>query len=398
MKNALRFLFLFKVITLFSSCLIQKVHAQTPSSNRSENHPNAFHLDSSNFHFLHSILDSKEILFLGESSHTVHEFNQIRVSLIDYLSHTLQFNTLAIESSLSNCYVVNQLRATLTEKEGISISLFKVYQTEELIPLFRFLKYNSTFNLVGIDNQENRLDTTLVTPWISNEIMKSNPKLATDYRSFITSFKTQTSIFPIGQKDFYYQRGDSLLNILSLWNKDVLNLKGEHAAFLKAHFQNLTYTLIQYSKRTEREGIAFRDSCMASNIIFIKEKLYPDSKLIVWGHNVHIAKDNPIKSYPESAGRMVKEAYPNKTYHIGLYGGSGQTANLTIKKPKKGSLNHLLSIEPNTPFFLCLPQQEWAHSIWKMTYMGYYKEEIVPIKNYDALIYFNIFQPCKKLE
>jgi erythromycin esterase len=393
MEQAFRFLSTQVITVLFTSCLT--AFSFTISA-QYEN--NIFKIDSvnSNLTFLNSILETKEILFLGESSHTVKEFNLVRVKLIHFLNEELDFNTIAFESSMSNCYVINQLRDSLSPLEMIKTSLFSVYQTEEILTLFKNLKINKKLNLIGFDNQENRLDTLIVTPWVGRQLKQQNQSLSIAYLSMIPSFKKHTSVYPIGQKDSYYQRGDSLIRLINGMESDLIKFNGKHYQFLKAHFQNLKSTLIQYGKKTEEAGIAYRDSCMAKNIIFIKNILYPESKLICWGHNVHISKTNPISSYPESAGRLVQAEFQNLTYHIGIYG--GKDLNFTLKKPKKGSLNQLLNTQIFDNFFIETKNQNWANQLLKTSYMGYYNERIIPSKNFDAIIFFKIISPAIRLE
>ncbi|KQU23679.1 hypothetical protein ASG61_22085 [Bacillus sp. Leaf75] len=49
----------------------------------------------------------------------------------------------------------------------------------------------------------------------------------------------------------------------------------------------------------EEHPMVLRDRMMAENLEFLAEKMYPKEKIIVWGHNYHVRKNNSKVKYVE---------------------------------------------------------------------------------------------------
>ncbi len=66
------------------------------------------HGNYDDLHFLQELIGDKTLIQLGESSHGVKEFNQMRVRIIKYLHEKMGFNIIAFESGLFECYNSNK--------------------------------------------------------------------------------------------------------------------------------------------------------------------------------------------------------------------------------------------------------------------------------------------------
>ncbi|MCY8209508.1 erythromycin esterase family protein, partial [Bacillus subtilis] len=92
--------------------------------------------------FLYPLLSDKRIILLGENGHGVAEHAKIKKKLIKYLYEKLGFRVLAFESSLGDCSLSYIHDFNLSPKKLVKQSLFKVWHTEEMIELFKWLKDN----------------------------------------------------------------------------------------------------------------------------------------------------------------------------------------------------------------------------------------------------------------
>jgi len=98
---------------------------------------------------------------------------------------------------------------------------------------------------------------------------------------------------------------------------------------------------------------------MAENCAFILDN-EPDSKAILWAHNVHIAKTKSLNQPLIPMGNYLKSNLNERYYALGFGFNSGQfTAQLnnkreifpiTVKEAKKGSSDQRFS-ECNSPLF-----------------------------------------------
>lgn len=139
----------------------------------------------------------------------------------------------------------------------------------------------------------------------------------------------------------------------------------------------------QQSAPNTREYVERRDEGMAENLTFLLDEMYPDRKVIVWGHNFHIRHDNlaipPDTSiFPDVAARTmgswVHLRYGDAIYTVGLYAHRGQAAGnsgnvFDIEPPAPGSLEDLLHRVGAEALFvdLCRPPRSRRLPGWTST-------------------------------
>ena len=98
--------------------------------------------DYADLMFLKDILKDKQYVFLGESSHIVKEFNKIKYRLIRFLSEEMDFEVIAFESNLWDCYSTYLRKDSLTPKQMLTNSIYGVWHTTTLLDLMEYI--NST--------------------------------------------------------------------------------------------------------------------------------------------------------------------------------------------------------------------------------------------------------------
>ena len=89
-------------------------------------------------HFLQELIGDRTLIQLGESSHGVKEFNQMRVRIIKYLHEKMGFNIIAFESGLFECYNSNK-GYSQSPRNMIEAAIFSVWKTEEVLELFKYI-------------------------------------------------------------------------------------------------------------------------------------------------------------------------------------------------------------------------------------------------------------------
>ena len=100
------------------------------------------------FEFLKTKIDTSLPIFLGESSHTISDYNRLRVKMIKYLHETLNYNVLAFEAPFANLKYVSENRNTLTSEKMLKMSLFYTWKTEDLLELMNYLKKWAILHLI----------------------------------------------------------------------------------------------------------------------------------------------------------------------------------------------------------------------------------------------------------
>lgn len=123
--------------------------------------------------------------------------------------------------------------------------------------------------------------------------------------------------------DTVEERTVQLMNDYGLLYREMLN--GTTSQILKKRIlilktlsnrkEYLRYMLL-FKKETDWQARwAARDSLMANNVIWLKEHLFPDSKIIVIGHNFHIAKYN---AQEKVMGAVLAKKFGNELYTLGM--------------------------------------------------------------------------------
>jgi erythromycin esterase len=146
----------------------------------------------------------------------------------------------------------------------------------------------------------------------------------------------------------------------------------------------------------------FRDSVMAENYLTLTKNLFPNEKVIVWGHNAHLSKKSLHANYPKSMGEFLNEKI--KFNAIGLYAYSGNYDNtdetIVIKKPTKKYLEYYLHQNDFELSYIDLKNifsDSWLNKTYKTLHTGHGIKHITPSLSFDAIIFFQHVEKSKYL-
>jgi hypothetical protein len=98
--------------------------------------------DFSDLTFLKSKIDTSLPIFLGESSHTIGDYNRLRVRMIKYLHEQLNYNVIAFEAPFANLKYVSENRNNLTVEKMLKMGLFYIWKTINKIFAYRLQVYS----------------------------------------------------------------------------------------------------------------------------------------------------------------------------------------------------------------------------------------------------------------
>ena len=308
------------------SALEQHLYA-LPSYSLTKDHPKWSQLDS--------IWERSDLLGLGESSHGVHEFFEIKTALMRWTIKGHGVKLILFESPYFLEEVHNYVYHDQGTLEGAMDKMgYWIWQTQELKDFIAWLHdYNleqSASNkvyLLGVDLQS--LDG--VTYW-QDLLEKYSWTVPKDARILLKEMDG-LSIFQLIQKEpDWLERSEMRLTQLIQWaskNQTLLHeqlgpLEGSLARYhLNVIQQNLGRILAE--KKKLPGYINFRDSCMAINAAWLKKELLPTGKAIFWAHNNHVSYGKRDFSFgvKKSAGSFLRKLYGEKYYAVGLDFGEG---------------------------------------------------------------------------
>jgi len=367
---------------------------------------------------LKPLLHDKRIVFLGESSHGVAQFNLAKTRLIQFLHQDMGYNVLAFESGMGNVMnaqgQIDKQAALQTMKDAI----FGVWWTKETLPLFDYAKSTQATEqplvLTGFDIQQQGAFTNgdwLQNPKLAQQFNEAEKQLAEwssgkDLKGYqkvkatiIDVYKQVQSQIQFKEKELQaaYPKEPHIVKLLDRTLADRIRLADE---YIELTIQS-NIDIEQNNIESFLQTMEWRDQAMMENLLWLAEEVYPTEKFIVWAHNDHIRKaqsDVMGSPYPvKLMGERLPDIYKKYSYVLGLYMTSGETANnmgepMPVLPPVKGSIEDILSStnKPYTFIDLRNRQNERGNS-WmfepRLSYSwGMIQESLVPREQYDGIL------------
>lgn len=320
--------------------------------------------DFSDLSFLAPILDGKRVVQLGESGHGVREFSQIKVRLIKYLHEELGFDVVAIESSVFECYMADRQVDVEPARRILDRCAFNVWRTEEVLELFEYLdRTRSTprpLRLVGIDTQvSSTFGVTGRPAFLHNVVNQFDTAYADSVAAMDQEFLDEhrrvlagQHVYLLGNRSWLIPGYDSLTTFIETQLPQLAAMGPEayREGLVAAQTARSTVAFIEQLTTESNTSIEHRDLGMSDNLTFVTDRLYPDSKVIVWAHNFHIRHANheivPVPA-PFTMGHWQKQRLDDDLYSIGLYMYTGTTAAndgsvYAIAQAQTGSVESIL--------------------------------------------------------
>ena len=331
--------------------------------------------------FLDTLLIHKRIVLLGESSHGTEEYSETKLQLIQYLHQKLGFNVILFESPMIPGAYFNLTKDSNSAEELIRNTIQTIWHTETVLKLFCYIKENNLF-FGGIDPQfiSSSYPALLFSyafnnyPEIKNDLLQLENRIAETFQS-----GTQTEAI----RDRFstaYSRLSARMEKIPL---NPLQERIRHIVTINSSY----YAHINNGNE--------RDSCMAKNLTWLAEKMYPNEKIIVWAHNSHIDKNS--SSAARFMGKVATEHFGEQLYAVGLYMVNGTTALnnraiISIKKPSSNSLEGLLAASGFKTAFINTKDESFNRPITTF-HWGKDKQKLNLFKSYDAVIVINGVSP-----
>ncbi len=387
-------------------------------------------LESENFDdlkFLKKLLKEKRIVQLGEGGHGMKEYFQAKTRLVKFLHQEMDFEVIAFESSLYQCYQSDKFAGDLNPMKSLIDCMFGVWHTKEVLNLFEYIKKNrqtdKPLKYIGFDIQPIGRNKKHRPKFLKEAVAKIDKKSAQEIFELDEFFlKEYAKKSNERRKSFRENRSkfiESYEKTAKLIKENLAKYKHKKDALVAMQTANF---LAQYIKQQTaldlKAYVELRDEGMAQNIEFIAENLYPNKKIIIWGHNAHIRYKNedipPTKEiFPGVATRMMgswlMKKYVGKIYTIGFYTNSGSATNNRRKvyqiTDAKGGMfeSKFKQLSGNYLFVDFLNQRKKRGKTWMFTipvtarYNGIFPQEMVITNQYDGVIFIKEVSPPEYL-
>lgn len=255
-------------------------------------------------------LKGNVICGLGEATHGTYEFSQEKSRIVQYLVKHEGYRVLGFEFGYSAIAPINNY---LLGGKGDLKKLMQplhLFKTKEIYNLFQELRvYNETrplkdkVSLFGFDTNYIKSDIDASALYCA-DYMGKNMQYSVNSKGVVAVFKKIAS----PNLNYLYELSEEDVAIVTALYQEVKTMGGKGADFalFKKHLSLL------YQGTLLGDPLA-RDNFMAENINeFQKENKL---KTIIWGHNVHLAKDTTMAQC-RGMGYHLKQNYRDAYYAL----------------------------------------------------------------------------------
>ncbi|RJS55081.1 hydrolase [Bacillus subtilis] len=392
--------------------------------------------DASNkdLRFLKKVLKGKRIVQLGETTHGAGEINATKVRMIKYLHEELGYDVLAFESDFANTNASYLNMDQSTPKSTMKNSIYAVWHTEDVVELFAYMKEQKEKGdpliLTGFDIQSMKNSfNDAANQWVK-AVDPEKAELLSQSENDFSTLVTDSGTF-----DQFTQKKEKLVKNY----QELIKFAETNASALKAHLpkepkayqmfmhslqlridvmemymlEEMKEKLKDYPENIEDFSFYMRDRMIAEQFQWVAETLYPNKKIIVWGHNYHLRKQNTkmIQDWTyvngPNMGDYLPERLKKQTYTIGIYAYSGASLDSSDNKtvmpvtspPPPGSLEALLKAADHPAVFVDFLHTKnkkgtsWMYTPRTALYWGYKEEQMILKEQYDGVIWLEHITP-----
>lgn len=260
------------------------------------------------------------IVALGEATHGNKEFQELKLDVFAHLVETTSVRAFALEGDFGGCAVANQyiLYNEGTAEEAVKNLGFQIYRTDQMLELVEWMHdYNlqaakgDKVRLYGFDMQRDFRNVDLVKGFY----LEADSVKAEEYGNSLDS------LYDMEARTYDQAKIPEMETLL---NEIVSDLEEQKAAYEAVDEEAYAYALrgakcllqdIELQTGTNYSQI--RDKNMAENVkwIYEREKNVYGSKLMISGHNGHVAK--VVNSSYTNMGVYLEEELGEEYFVIG---------------------------------------------------------------------------------
>lgn len=346
-----------------------------------------------NYHdlqFLKEKLKDVDIVMLGEQQHGDGSTFLAKSRLIKYLHQELNFDVLLFESGIYDCSLLwNRILGNPTAKlKNFREALFYFWgESNETKSLRTYIMQHaqSTSSLIlgGFDQQfSGDMSDSLRLNLMESYLAKKTIHFKKSYPSFLKILKNyhyntySSNRLTEAEKQAVFNEIERLKTVLT---RDIRTNEDQIFARYILGIQADLRSKWSYPGNSYKQGI-IRDSLMAANVIWLKDHLYKNKRIIIWAANYHITYNSKRLNTPtdraDKMGDYLRRKYNARCYGINFTSYSGTTYNVTTGEPNLINQSISNSIES----MLHTMKQPFAFIDFRTTPKGSFLNEKVTMK------------------
>ena len=317
-------------ITVILITIVLTSCAQQPKTQQEWIIQNTVELEKSNtydFSEIKKAIGNKRIIALGESSHGLGKFYELKSELIKYLHNEMDFEVFAMEGGLGDINLAYSNIDTLTAKQLRDNTVFGNFRAKEVNSLFAHIKEtHNTKNPLVFTGYDPQTSSSYMTKILKRILKDYNKTLADSlderFSSYYKVYQAKDSINYYKYRNIFINTASEVKKIL-IENAETINITPFQLELLIRSMSNFE-RVVNHSYDDKYKLIEVRDILMAENVQWIADTLYPNKRIIIWAHNGHIEKGGSENTYFKLMGHYLKEKYADDYYALGLFAYKGE--------------------------------------------------------------------------
>ncbi|WP_026690476.1 erythromycin esterase family protein [Alteribacter aurantiacus] len=379
--------------------------------------------DELDFSYLDEVINDRDIVFIGESTHGSKTFTDVKVELVKYLFEHHGFSVLALESGKVESDFFNIEGHSLDDHFAMEGMIYEAWQSSSMESLLSFIREDPKRSVHGIDPwpvlNGRRVGESAFHSYMRDKVEATSENHLD--RAFIETegrfiyfmqglMMNKASMGDQNEADLILDSYKDLLIKGTFLDKGVRRLIEGRIDVLEHYFHN-DFLTDEYQQTPHQAYYSRRDLGMFLELKELYEE-NKEEKIIVWAHNGHIQKNvERIEMIDESLvqdfeppplvlGTLAAEEWGEEAYFMGLYFNQRAIAffdgNTYDVEPKENEeMEYVLSDYGYEVAFIDFNEtnEEWPRERIKAYSDGFFDFRMIPSEQYDGVLFFETVEP-----
>lgn len=299
---------------------------------------------------LRELVGDARIVLLGEPTHGNREVYQLKHRIVEFLVEEMGFNVFALETPMPESVDVD---AYVSEGIGdpqraLAASHMWAWDTEEVAEMLAWMRrHNSAsaqpLRFYGFDMQSPERGAAGTIAYLA----RIDPDLANTARDALGHLAIPFSdpeavgYRPFVDRDYDVAVQAAVADVLARFDanqKAWSEATSPDAWVIARQHAQVLHRWVQASADDGRRYSTLRDSTMAENVRWIRDREGPEAKVIVWAHNTHVADWVTPESWGSdpALGYYLRDWYGPEVVILGILFGRGGFSALEVGAGSRG--------------------------------------------------------------
>lgn len=349
--------------------------------------------------------DDIRLVFLGEQTHGGATTFEAKIKLIKYLHQNAGFDVLAFESSLFGMgWAEQQIYSGTGSFQALFTNLAEAFsQCDQVFPLFSYFdqttRVENPLHLVGFDvHYGGNANWLYAADYLQRFLLQyevENEQHVAMLRNAVNHVIGRYGVPQLSEYEATLELIKKVSDKLGGLNVDS-GMLVEQPAFWRQFLRSIASQMEMYWYYGENShgGQLARERQMAENLAWFANDVFPDKKIVVWAHNIHVAKKMKVQP---SIWDLLPKPLKRQSHVVLFTAAEGRFTNYdwqgytSIRNAEAGSLEQRLLSLPSDYGLLLLSElsgSRWPKDIRSAAIANYLPVQKLNITNRADSIFF----------